>query len=143
MYGNRRQSKKKPLYVSYRCGCWKSTSSNVCINKEIRNEYIKYYVLTELESRIFNDKEIQMLVEGINENLKKQSQGDEDKRGVIKKELKDIEKQIDNIVMGITNGFIQECKNFIQDFVKEVIVYKTYGEAVFNVDFNLFNKCDV
>lgn len=132
-----------------------------------------------------------MLIEGINENLKKQSQGDEDKRGVIEKELKDIEKQIGNIVIAITNGFIQEefkvkmeelkgrkvylegklvdieashsvtkateedirglltvfkeyvvtknileCKNFIHDFVKEVVVYKTHVEVVFNVGFN-------
>lgn len=31
---------------------------------------------------------------------------------------------------------ISECKNFIQDFVKEVIVYKTHVELVFNVGFN-------
>lgn len=191
MYGNRRQAKNKPLYVSYRCGGRKRTSSNVCSNKEIRKEYIEEYVLTELETRIFNDKAIPLLVEGINENLKKQSQGDEDKRGVIEKELKDIEKQIGNIVMAITNGFIQEefkvkmeelkerkvylegklvdiearqsvskvteedirglltgfkeyvvtknipeCKNFIQDFIKEVVVYKTHVEVVFNVGFN-------
>lgn len=196
MYGNRRQAKNKPLYVSYRCGGRKRTSSNVCSNKEIRKEYIEEYVLTELEARIFNDKAIPMLVEGINENFKKQSQGDEDKRGVIEKELKDIEKQIGNIVMAITNGFIQEefkikmeelkerkiylegklvdieasqsvtkvteedirglltgfkeyvvtknipeCKNFIQDFVKEVIVYKTHVEVVFNVGFNNSKKC--
>lgn len=158
-------------------------------------EYIEEYVLTELEARIFNDKAITMLVEGINENLKKQSQGDEDKRGVIEKELKDIEKQIGNIVMAITNGFIQEefkikmeelkerkvylegklvdieasqsvtkvteedirslltgfkeyvvtknipeCKNFIQNFVKEVIVYKTHVEVVFNVGLNMFKN---
>ena len=192
MYGNRRQAKSKPLYVSYRCGCRKRTSSNVCNNKEIRKEYIEEYVLTELESRIFNDKAIPVLVEGINENLKKQSQGEEDKRGVIEKELKEIKKQIDNIVIAITNGFIQEefkvkmenlkerkiylegklvdieasqsvtkvteedirrlltgfkeyvvtknipeCKNFIQDFVKEVIVYKTHVEVVFNVGFSM------
>lgn len=191
MYGNRRQAKSKPLYVSYRCGCRKRTSSNVCSNKEIRKEYIEEYVLTELEARIFNDKSIPLLVEGINEELKKQSEGDEDKRGIIEKELKDIEKQIGNIVMAITNGFIQEefkvkmeelkerkaylegklvdieasqsvtkvteedirgllagfkeyvvsknipeCKNFIQDFVKEVVVYKTHVEVVFNVGFN-------
>ena len=70
MYGNRRQAKSKPLYVSYRCGCRKRTSSNVCSNKEIRKEYIEEYVLTELEARIFNDKSIPLLVEGINEELK-------------------------------------------------------------------------
>lgn len=108
MYENRRQAESKPLYISYRCGCRKRTSSNVFNNKEIRKEYIEEYVLTELESRIFNDKAIPLLVEGINENLKKQSKGHEDKRGVIRKEIKGIEKQIDNIATAIINGFIQE-----------------------------------
>lgn len=108
MYGNRRQAKNKPLYVSYRCGGGKHTSSSICSNKEIRKEYIEEYVLIELEARIFNDKDIPILVEGINENLKKQSQEDVDKRGAIEKELKDIEKQTGNIVMVITNRFIQE-----------------------------------
>ena len=167
----------------------------MCDNKEIRKEYIEEYVLTELETRIFNDKAIPLLVEGINENLKKQSEGDEDRRGIIEKELKDIEKQIGNIVMAITNGFIQEefkvkmeelkerkvylegrlvdieasqsvtkvteedirglldgfkkyvvsknipeCKKFIQDFVREVIVYKTHVEVIFNMGLNLCGK---
>ncbi|WP_243431706.1 recombinase family protein [Clostridium botulinum] len=197
MYGNRRQAKDKPLYVSYICSCRKNTSSNVCNNKEIRKDYIEEYVLTELEARIFNDKSIPLLVEGINENLKNQNKGDEDKRAVFEKELKEIEKQIGNIVTAITNGFMQEefkvkmeelkdreiylegklveleasqsvnkvteediksllsgfkeyvlaknipeCKNFIQDFVKEVIVYKTRVEVVFNVGFNFFKSRD-
>ena len=35
---------------------------------------------------------------------------------------------------------IPECKNFIQDFVKEVVVYKTHVEVVFNVGFNLISQ---
>lgn len=197
MYGNRRKPKDKPLYVSYRCGCRKRTSSNVCNNKEIRKEYIEEYVLTELEARIFNDKAIPILVEGINENLRKQNKGDEDKRVVFQKELGEVENQIGNIVTAITNGFVQEefkikmeelkdrkiylegklvelednqsvtkvteedikgilsgfkeyvltknipeCKNFIQDFVKEVIVYKTHVEVVFNVGLKYCNNIE-
>lgn len=35
---------------------------------------------------------------------------------------------------------IPKCKNFIQYFVKEVIVYKTHVEVIFNVSFNYFIK---
>ena len=35
---------------------------------------------------------------------------------------------------------IPECKNFIQDFVKEVVVHKTHVEVVFNVGFNVSVK---
>lgn len=69
--GNRRNGKSKPLYVSYRCSFRRKTSSKVCDNKEIRKEYIEEYVLSELERKIFNDKAIRYLAEGINNNLQK------------------------------------------------------------------------
>ena len=44
---------------------------------------------------------------------------------------------------GLLNNFsgyvitrnIPECKKFIQDFVKEVVVYKEHIEVIFNVSF--------
>lgn len=194
-HGNRRTSKGKPLYVSYRCSYRRITSSKVCNNKEIRKEYIEEYVLSELERKIFNDKSIQYLVEGINSNLQKKNKVNDEKREVLAKELKDIEAQIGNIVTAIASGFMQEefkikidelkqrkselefkqtqmninkieeriteddvrkllnnfsgyvitrnipeCKKFIQDFVKEVVVYKEHIEVIFNVSFSLFKN---
>ena len=193
--GNRRTPKNKPLYVSYRCSYRRLTSSKVCDNKEIRKEYIEEYVLSELERRIFNDDSIQYLVEGINNNLQKKNQVNDEKKEVIVKELKEIEAQIGNIVTAIASGFMQEefkikmdelkerkaelefkqaqiksceieqriteadvrgllnnfsgyvitrnipeCKKFIQDFVKEVVVYKEHIEVIFNVSFSLFKN---
>lgn len=51
-------------------------------------------------------------------------------------------------VRGLLNNFsgyvitrnIPECKKFIQDFVKEVVVYKEHIEVVFNVSFSLFKN---
>ena len=51
-------------------------------------------------------------------------------------------------IKGLLTGFkeyvvtknIPECKNFIQDFVKEVVVYKTHVEVIFNVGFNFAEK---
>lgn len=191
--GNRRKAKNKPRYVSYRCSYRKITSSKVCDNKEIRKEYIEEYVLSELERKIFSDEAIVYLVEGINKNIQKQNRVDNDKKEVLVKELK----EIDNIVIAITNGFVQEefkikmdelkgrksdieykliqfksneltqivteesvrdllkdfrgyvtsrnipeCKKFIQDFVKEVVVYKEHIEVIFNVSFSLLKKND-
>lgn len=47
-------------------------------------------------------------------------------------------------IRGLLTGFKEyvvtknspECKIFIQDFVKEVVVFKTHVEVVFNVGFN-------
>lgn len=193
--GNRRKAKNKPRYVSYRCSYRKITSSKVCDNKEIRKEYIEEYVLSELERKIFSDEAISYLVKGINENIQKQNKIDEEKKEVFTKELKEIDKQIGNIVAAIANGFMQEefktkmdelkkrkldleyelvrfksseltqivteesvrnllkdfrgyvtsrnipeCKKFIQDFVKEVVVYKEHIEVIFNVSFSLFKN---
>ncbi|MCI5726594.1 MAG: recombinase family protein [Clostridium sp.] len=106
--GNRRNAKNKPMYVSYRCSYRRATSSKICDNKEIRKEYIEEYVLSELERKVFNDKAISYLVEGINRNLQKQNKVDDEKREVIIKELKEIDTQISNIVTAIASGFMQE-----------------------------------
>lgn len=147
------------------------------------------------ELKIFNDKSIQYLVAGINNNLQKRNKDNDDKREVLFKELKEIEAQIDNIVKAIASVFMQEefkrkmdelkerkselefkqaqiksteieeriteedlrkllnnfsgyvitrnipeCKKFIQDFVKEVVVYKEHIEVIFNVSFSLFKN---
>lgn len=189
--GNRRNAKNKPMYVSYRCSYRRTTSSKVCDNKEIRKEYIEEYVLSELERKIFNDKAIQSLVDGSNQNLQKRNKVDDEKKEVIAVELKQIDDQISNIVNAIASGFMQEefkakmdelkerkselefkqaqmksdeitqivteedvrkllnnfsgyvisrnipeCKKIIQDFVKEVVVYKEHIEVIFNVSFS-------
>ena len=63
------------MYVSYRCSFRQKTSSKVCDNKEIRKEYIEEYVLSELERKIFNNRAIIYIAEGINKNLQKQNTG--------------------------------------------------------------------
>ena len=193
--GNRRKPKNKPLYVSYRCSVRKKTRTNECDNKEIRKEYIEEYVLSELERKIFNDKAITYIAEGINKNLQKQNNVDSEKKAVLLKQMEEVEGQINNIVTAITNGFFQEefkskmdelknrkielevklseieskdinqivteadvrsllsnfsgyvisrnvpeCKKFIRDFVKEVIVYKEHIEVIFNVSFSLLKN---
>ena len=190
--GNRRLKKGKPLYVSYRCSLRKKSVSNECRNKEIRKEYVEEYVLSELERKIFNDKAITYLTEGINNNLRNQEKIDDDKKDILLKEINDVESQINNIVNAISQGFVQEefkskmedlkkrktefefklseiesrevskviteadvrtllsdfsgyvmsinipeCKKFIRDFIKEVVVYKDHIEVTFNVAFSM------
>lgn len=95
-------------YVSCRCSFRQKTSSKVCDNKEIRKEYIEDYVLHELERKIFNDKAITYIAEGINKNLQKQNKADDEKKVVLLKQIDEVEGQISNIVAAITNGFVQE-----------------------------------
>lgn len=106
MQGNRRNAKDKPRYVSYRCGS--RMQKRDCDNKEIRKEYIEEFVLSELEKNILNDKAVPILVEKINKHIQEQAGSDKESVEVMLKELEDIEKQINNIVSAIMQGFAHE-----------------------------------
>ncbi|NMM65216.1 recombinase family protein [Clostridium sp. P21] len=105
MQGNRRKPKDKPKYVSYRCGC--RVQKRGCDNKEIRKEYVEEFVLTELEKNILNDKAVPILVEKINKHIEEQSKHEKESTETMIRELNEVRKQIDNIVVAITNGFYQ------------------------------------
>lgn len=105
MQGNRRGAKNKPMYVSYRCGC--RLQKRTCDNKEIRKEYVEEFILSELEKQILNDKAIPILVGKINAHLKEQAIKGKDNIESMRNELDEVNKQIENIVMAITNGFFQ------------------------------------
>lgn len=103
MHGNRRNPKGKPLYVSYRCGC--RLQKRTCDNKEIRKEYVEEFVLSELERNILNEKAIPILVGKINKHIKEQVIKERASIDITIKELEDIDKQINNIINAITQGF--------------------------------------
>ncbi|WP_234122518.1 zinc ribbon domain-containing protein [Clostridium hydrogenum] len=105
MQGNRRKPKDKPKYVSYRCGC--RVQKRNCDNKEIRKEYVEEFVLTELEKNIINDKAVPILVEKINKHIVEQSKNEKESAEIMLRKLSEVKKQIDNIVVAITNGFCQ------------------------------------
>lgn len=117
--GNRRNAKNKPMYVSYRCSYRRASSSKVCDNKEIRKEYIEEYVLSELERKIFNDKAISYLVEGINKNLQKQNKVDDEKREVIINELKEMDTQLESKEMSqiVTEDDVRSLLNNFSGYV--------------------------
>ncbi len=104
MYGNCRKPKDKSLYESYRCDCRKHASSNRYNNTEIKKEYIEEFVLSESEKNILNDKAILILVEKINQHIKKQSKIDKALMEILAEELGDIDKHINNIVVKLFKG---------------------------------------
>ena len=85
----------------------KKSVTGECDNKEIRKEYFEEYALSEIESREVN----RCITEAD-----------------VKILLPDFSRQI-------ISRNIPECKKFIRDFVKEVIVYKDHIEVTFNVAF--------
>lgn len=54
----------------------------------------------------------------------------------------DVRKLLKNFSGYVISRNIPECKKFIQDFVKEVVVYKEHIEVIFNVYFSLVKNDD-
>lgn len=66
MMGNCRPiGRNKMKYVTYRCG--NRDNKKNCDNKELRREHIENFVISALNSKIFNDDVIPQLVEQLND----------------------------------------------------------------------------
>ncbi|WP_253197903.1 hypothetical protein [Clostridium gasigenes] len=52
----------------------------------------------------------------------------------------DFRKLLNDFSGYVVSRNIPECKKFIQDFVKEVIVYREHIEVIFNVSFNMLKN---
>ncbi|WP_252235070.1 recombinase family protein [Clostridium sp. ZS1] len=102
MYGNKRTNTRGNEYISYRCGG--RNKKHICDNYEIRKEYIEEFVLTELERKILNDRNIPVLVKKLNEYLTNKNNTIKDETELYQQELETVEKQINNIVSAISSG---------------------------------------
>ena len=58
-------------------------------------------------------------------------------QSVTKVTEEDIRGLLDGFKKYVVSKNIPECKNFIQDFVKEVVVFKTHVEVIFNMGLNI------
>lgn len=97
--------RNKTKYVTYRCG--NKDRSKSCASKEIRREYIENYVLEQLETSIFCEDAIPSLVDRVQKHIKKLDVDIENEMKQIQKNLNDIQKQIENIVQAVAQGFTQ------------------------------------
>lgn len=97
--------RNKSKYVTYRCG--NKDRSKSCASKEIRREYIESFVMEQLETNIFCDEAIPLLVERVQKQIKKLDIDIENEIKQLQKNLSDVQKQIDNIVLAVAQGFTQ------------------------------------
>lgn len=95
--------RNKTRYVSYRCGN-RDRTQTACSNTELRREYIENFVMSELERRIFNERNIPVLVKKLNEHLRKSEAGDLQELKKAQSDLSKVTKQIGNIVTAVSNG---------------------------------------
>lgn len=95
----------KNLHVTYRCG--QRHRTHTCDNKEIRREYIEDFVLTQLERRVFQEKAIPQLAKKLNEFQQKNMESRAAEIEPLTREMLDIDRQIENIIKAVSEGFGQ------------------------------------
>lgn len=92
------------FYYFYRCCC--KTNKKNCDNRNVRKDEIEDFILTELESKLFNDTAY--LVDRLNDYLKNKSNSNVDERATIEKSIKEIDVKISNIIIAISNGMFND-----------------------------------
>ncbi|MCR4436139.1 MAG: recombinase family protein [Clostridiales bacterium] len=103
MIGNVKYSGRNKLkYVTYRCG--ERDRTKFCKNKEIRREYIEEYVLQQLEEKIFNEKNIPLLVEKLNKFQNNKNDEAKQKIRALTEKIKQVDIQIKNVLAMIRSG---------------------------------------
>ena len=114
--------------------------STECANKEIRHDRIEEYVLQVLEQNIFNEDYIPDIIAEIKE------QAVQHNTSVIK-ELADLTMKLERIKTRRKNIYIYErnipeCKKFIGQYVKSVVVYDTKVEVTVTIPSELLCGCE-
>jgi len=124
MAGNKKLSgRNKAVHITYRCMGRKN--KHICINKEMRREYIEAYVLEKLSEYIFDEKLISKLAK---EYMAYQLATNADvvaKKDNIKNRLNEITKEINNLITVIA----KTGSDMMADRISELENEKHYLEA--------------
>lgn len=103
LLGNTKHCGRNKLkYVTYRCGNRERTKQ--CVNKELRREYVESYVVAQLHEKIFNEHSIPQLAQQLAEFQSKKDASYKNEEVRIAKNLRETEKQIENIVNAVATG---------------------------------------
>lgn len=113
MQGDTRKSGKGYITNSYRC---KHHNKAHCCNKEINQELIENYVMTLLQTTIFCESSIPLLLQGIKESLATKDSRVIAESDRIDNVISGKKKRIINIKNAVMNGFAEE--DFISDLAQ-------------------------
>lgn len=111
MTGNRRYAgRNKTLYETYECSTRKR--NHRCTAKSISKKYVEKIVIDTLYNNIFSSKSIDKVVNTIYEHSVNQSNSISEDLELYNNQLKDIDKQIENIINAIAEGI---CSSSLKD----------------------------
>lgn len=108
MAGSRRNGGRdaKHLYIVYQCSARKNLKK--CDKKEVDRDRIESLVLDYLEKRVFTDAYIEKIALAVYESYTESIESSNRAVTVLESRLKDIQKQIENIVTAIASGMFHE-----------------------------------
>lgn len=132
LMGNTKHCGRNKLkYVTYRCGNRDRTKQ--CTNKELRREYIESYVVAQLYEKIFNDHSIPQLARQLAEFQTKKDASYKDEAVRIERNLRETERQIENIVTAVATGIsnaalmskLDELEQQKEAIEKQIMLYRS------------------
>lgn len=91
------------IYSSYRCGKTQNHKGG-CSNGEIEKNRLETFVLEQMQKYLFNDEAIRILVNLVNEYNQETIKTKNDDLILYKKQIKEIDKQINNLTSAIAKG---------------------------------------
>ncbi len=114
MSGNQRKNGKGYMYRSYRC---KYKESNHC-SKEIRSDKLEEFVLAQLEKHIFDEKNISLIISGIQEQLIKHNAHTAEELKETNRTLEKLKNRKKNIINAIADGLMEDDFSEILNQIK-------------------------
>lgn len=101
--GNRQKNSHGYKYITYRCNTRSRKGNKGCSNKEINRDKLEKCVLKLLSDVLFDERRIPNVIAEYNKAAEEESECGKDERKLLKRSIKQTEKEIDNIVAVIAS----------------------------------------
>lgn len=135
--GNKRKARSDhPEYISYRCSK-RNGKNKDCRNKEIRKEFIEELVLNKLSTVIFDDSMLSEIHSGINKFMEEQEGQLSSLKANAECRLKEITRQIDNLVTVIAETGSKAVLERLEGLEKEKTLVE---EKIREIEINLSSR---
>lgn len=102
MHGSRRKSgTTKTIWASYQCS---NKKNKLCDMREKSKNKIEKLVIEKLTTEVFNPNQIKNIANLVYKKYQSMTRDSDNNINIFKSKLKEVEKQIDNIVLAIADG---------------------------------------
>jgi site-specific DNA recombinase len=148
--GRNRHDKTKPKYVTYRCG--NRAHKNGCTNTELRREYLEYYVLDELNRRLFSESSIKKLSQMLADYNNHKAESNRTELELANTELSSVLEKIGTVVKLVAQSGVSidtvsnelreldERKRFLEAYISELTLKNAEVKITEEMVIELINR---